>query len=67
MLSGDFGIGLMAIITGLAIADMVASTHGLLMDRRRVRWDWLAALAATFIFLLTRCPMRWLKGAMVRR
>ena len=37
MLSGDFAIGLMTIITGLAIADMVASTHGLLMDRRRVR------------------------------
>jgi len=52
MLSGDFAIGLMTIITGLAIADMVASTHGLLMNRERVRWDWLATLAAVFIFLL---------------
>ncbi len=52
MLSGDFTIGLMTIITGLAIADMVASTHGLLMNRSRVSWDWLALLAATFIFLL---------------
>ena len=52
MLSGDFAIGLMTIITGLAIADMVASTHGLLMNRKRVRWDWLATLAAVFIFLL---------------
>ena len=52
MLSGDYAIGLMTIITGLAIADMVASTHGLLMNRQRVRWDWLATLAATFIFLL---------------
>ena len=52
MLSGDFAIGLMTIITGLAIADMVASTHGLLMNRQRVRWDWLATLAAVFIFLL---------------
>ena len=52
MLSGDFAIGLMTIITGLAIADMVASTHGLLMDRHRVQWDWLAVLAATFIFLM---------------
>lgn len=52
MLSGDFAIGLMTIITGLAIADMVASMHGLLMDRERVRWDWLATLAAIYIFLL---------------
>jgi hypothetical protein len=52
MLSGDFAIGLMTIITGLAIADMVASTHVLLMNRARVRWDWLATLAAIYIFLL---------------
>lgn len=52
MLSGDFAIGLMTIITGLAIADLVASTHGLLMNRRRVGWDWLATLAAIYIFLL---------------
>lgn len=52
MLSGDFAIGLMTIITGLAIADMVASMHLLLMNRDRVRWDWLAMLAAIFIFLL---------------
>jgi len=52
MLSGDFAIGLMTIITGLAIADMVASTHALLMNRHRVRWDWLATLAAAYIFLL---------------
>ena len=52
MLSGDFAIGLMTIITGLAIADMVASTHILMMNRKRVDWDWLAMLAAAFIFLL---------------
>ena len=52
MLSGDFAIGLMTIITGLAIADMVISAHGLLMNRKRVEWDWLALLAAAFIFLL---------------
>lgn len=52
MPSGDFAIGLMTIITGLAIADMVSSTHGLLMHRARVRWDWLAVLAALLIFLL---------------
>ena len=52
MLSGDYTIGLMTIITGLAIADMVASMHGLLMNRERVRWDWLAILAAIYIFML---------------
>ena len=52
MTSGDFAIGLMTIITGLALADMVISTHVLLMNRRRVGWDWLALTAATFIFLL---------------
>ena len=52
MLSGDFVIGLMTIITGLAIADRVSSTHLLFINRRRVRWDWLGILAATFIFLL---------------
>lgn len=52
MLSGDFAIGLTTIITGLAIADMVISTHGLLMNRRKVCWDWLAMLAAVYIFLL---------------
>jgi hypothetical protein len=52
MLSGDFAIGLMTIITGLAIADMVASTHLLFMNRKRVGWDWLAILAAIYIFML---------------
>jgi hypothetical protein len=52
MLSGDFAIGLMTIITGLAIADMVASTHVLFMNRKRVRGDWLAILAAIYIFML---------------
>ena len=52
MSSGDYTIGLMTIITGLAIADMVASMHGLLMNRAKVGWDWLAMLAAIFIFML---------------
>ena len=52
MLSGDFAIGLMTIITGLAIADMVASMHVVFMSRRQVQWDWLAILAAAYIFLL---------------
>jgi hypothetical protein len=52
MTSGEFAIGLMTIITGLAIADLVISLHGLLMHRRKVRWDWLAVIAALYVFLL---------------
>jgi len=52
MTSGDFAIGLMTIITGLAIADMVISLHALLMNHRRVQWDWLAILTAVYVFLL---------------
>ena len=52
MLSGDYAIGLLTIITGLAIADVVISLHLLLLNRARVRWDWLAILAAVLIVLL---------------
>ena len=52
MLTGDYAIGLLTIITGLAIADVVASLHVLLVNRARVRWDWLAMLAPLFIVLL---------------
>jgi hypothetical protein len=48
----NYLLGLFVIITGLAIADIIVSLHGLLLDRRVVRWDWLAMLAAIFIFLL---------------
>ena len=55
MSSGDFAIGLLTIITGLAIVDMVTSLHGVLTNRLRVRWDWLAMLAALFVFLVIVC------------
>lgn len=45
-------LALLAIITGLAIADMVVSLHGLLANRRHVKWDWLTLLAAAFVFML---------------
>lgn len=45
-------LALLAIISGLAIADMVVSLHGLLANRSHVRWDWLAIVAAAFIFVL---------------
>jgi hypothetical protein len=52
MKSADYLLGLLAIISGLAIADMVASLHHLLISRRAVRWDWLAPCAAAYVFLM---------------
>lgn len=52
MSGGDYLLGLLSIITGLAISDMIASLHGLLLDRRKVQWDWLTILAAAYIFVL---------------
>ena len=52
MTSGDFAIGLGTIITGLAITVMLANLHGLLVNRRKVRWDWLTLLAALVVFML---------------
>lgn len=45
-------LALLAIISGLAIADLVVSLHGLLANRSRVKWDWLALIAAAVIFML---------------
>lgn len=39
----------MSVVVGLAIADMATSLHRLLRNRRRVRWDWVAPLAALLI------------------
>ena len=49
--SSNYLLGLFVIITGLAIADIVVSLHGVLLNRRIVKWDWLAILAAAFVFL----------------
>lgn len=40
-----------AIILGLAITDLATSIHRLLAAGRRVRWDWLAPMAALVAFL----------------
>ena len=52
MTSGDFAIGLSTIITGLAMTVMLASLDALLTNRKRVKWDWVALLAAFYIFIL---------------
>ena len=52
MSGADYILGLLAIITGLAISDMIVSLHGLLINRRNVRWDWLPLVAASCVLLL---------------
>jgi len=48
----EYYLGLLAIITGLAISDMVVSLHGLLRRFGRTRWDWLPMAAATLVFVV---------------
>jgi hypothetical protein len=52
MSGADYILGLLAIITGLAISDMIVSLHGLLINRRYVNWDWLPLVAASCVLLL---------------
>ncbi|HWJ59957.1 MAG TPA: hypothetical protein VNR68_10030 [Sphingomicrobium sp.] len=52
MSGGEYLLGLILIITGLAISDMVVSLHGVLIHRKAVKWDWIALLAAAYIFLM---------------
>lgn len=52
MSGADYIYGLFAIVTGLAICDMIVSLHGLLINRRHVKWDWLTLVAAAFVLLL---------------
>jgi hypothetical protein len=52
MSGADYILGLLAIITGLAISDMIVSLHGLLINRRHEKWDWLPFVAAASVLLL---------------
>ena len=49
MRTNEYVLGLMAIISGLAITDLIASLHRLLRARERVRWDWLTLFVAAFV------------------
>ncbi len=40
-----------AVILGLAVCDLAVSVHRLVAAGARVRWDWLAPLAALVVFL----------------
>ena len=48
MSANEYILGLMAIVSGLAITEWIGSLYRLLAARRAVKWDWLAAMAATF-------------------
>ena len=51
MSGADFIVGLLTIVTGLAICDMIVSLHGLLINRRQVTWDWLTLVSAAYVLL----------------
>ena len=52
MSADEYVLGLMLVISGLAITDMVASLHVVLLHRRSIKWDWLALTAAAYILLV---------------
>ena len=52
MTASEYVLGLMLIISGLAISDMIANLHGVLLHRRSVKWDWLALTAAGYVLLV---------------
>ena len=49
MRTNEYVLGLMAIISGLAITDLITSLHRLLRARHRVKWDWLTLFVAAFV------------------
>ncbi len=48
MSANEYILGLMAIVSGLAISEWIGSLYRLLAARRAVKWDWLAGIAAAF-------------------
>jgi hypothetical protein len=45
----EYITALVAVVIGLAIADLATSLHRLLRNRKVVRWDWVSPLAALVI------------------
>ncbi len=44
----EYALGIFAVLIGLAVADIAASFHRLLRNKRQVRWDPLTLLAAFY-------------------
>lgn len=53
MSQSEYILGFVAILVGVAIADMAGIFHKLLRARSRVRWHWLPLAAAGLVVLLT--------------
>jgi hypothetical protein len=53
MSQSEYLLGFVAILIGVAVADMAGSLHKLLRARSRVRWHWLPLAAAGLLILLT--------------
>lgn len=47
----EYVLGLLAIISGLAISELVAEFHRLLFNRKAIQWHWLAPLTAFYVAL----------------
>lgn len=52
MSQSEYVLGFVAILIGVAVADMAGSLHKLLRARARVRWHWLPLAAAGLLILL---------------
>lgn len=53
MAVSEFVLGFLAIVIGLAVADLLTSLHRLLRAGRKVKWDWLAPAFAALMLYLT--------------
>lgn len=58
----EYILGLLAIISGLSISEMVGGLHRLLAHRKRVNWHWLTPLTALYIayLILSSWWVSWL-------
>ncbi|MEO5612464.1 MAG: hypothetical protein ABIT68_06870 [Sphingomicrobium sp.] len=56
----EYITAIVAVVIGLAIADLATSLHRLLRHRKVVRWDWVAPLAALLLLVeLFNLWWRW--------
>ena len=56
----EYITALVAVLIGLAVADLATSLHRLLRHRKRVRWDWVALIAALLVLVdLFNLWWRW--------
>jgi hypothetical protein len=58
MSQSEYLLGFIAILVGIAVADIAQSLHKLLRARARVRWHWMP-LAASFLMILLTVEMWW--------